>query len=283
MEIGISTIVFGCRDIGYAEDCVHIISALKKLNAIGYKSIEINTSSLPHPFWTKNKDMKRIAELIDSLDLKIISIHIGNAPGDIGSQDAKVRQEAIQWIEKSIEFCQILKPQYAGIHHGGYSENLSDDKIRDSVKRYIAESTGRIARFARKRGTSLLLETDLFRIKEVNQILDSVLEENVGILVDVGHCWHRAREEPSEVIREAANRLFLLHINDNNGKEDDHLIPGEGAINWGNILKALEKVSYKGIFMMECFNSRITKDNNAIARLAKKASEKLLGRQIISD
>jgi sugar phosphate isomerase/epimerase len=132
-------------------------------------------------------------------------------------------------------------------------------------------------------GISLLLETDLFRIKEVNQILDSVLEENVGILVDVGHCWHRAREEPSEVIREAANRLFLLHINDNNGKEDDHLIPGEGAINWGNILKALEKVSYKGIFMMECFNSRITKDNNAIARLAKKASEKLLGRQIISD
>ena len=201
-----------------------------------------------------------------SLGVEIASIHIGNNPGDIGSQDRELRQEAIDWIEKSIDLCQLFKPKYIGIHCG-------------TAKQYTIESTQRLAKFAQERGIKLGLECGgEYKVKILKEMVISAKEKNLGILIDVGHCWEGG-EDPAQAIKEAGEYLFGLHIHDNHGKSDEHLVLGEGTINWEELIKSLRNnVPYEGVFMMECIFSKITQNKTKIATNAKKASEELLNR-----
>jgi sugar phosphate isomerase/epimerase len=248
---------------------------------MGYRLVEINTRSLPQPDADRGNLLKgsydgRIPELLDSLPIKIHQIHISNNPGDIGSRHREPRRQAIEWIERSLDLCQVFKPKYVGIHPGGHTENLANPRVWDAVAPRVIESARKLARSARTRGMRLMLETTKLDLGKLSQIVRTLSEEEVGILVDTGHCHCHLGQDPADVIRDAGDRLYSLHIHDNHGKGDDHLIPGEGSIQWERIVKALEDVSYTGVFMMECCNSKTTRDKKTIARLAKEVSERLL-------
>lgn len=72
--------------------------------------------------------------------------------------------------------------------------------------------------------------------------------QNVGVTMDVGHAL-MARETPAEVLTIAAqsNRLFYVHINDNDRFWDWDMIPG--SINFWDLLEViyyLEKLEWEG-------------------------------------
>lgn len=282
MKAGISTLVLSNPKEGGASTWNVLPRVLEDLASIGYKSLEINTRSLPRSITEKNDPERRhwerrIPQLLDSLELEVHQVHISNNPGDIGSQDPATRQIAVDWIENSMAFCQVFNPRYVGIHPGGNAENLLDPGDWPAVKENILDSTRHLARFARNRGSRLLLETTRFDARDLKQILQAVSDEDVGILVDTGHCICYLRQDPAQVIREFGGRLWSLHIHDNHGAMDEHLIPGEGVIEWKGVLKALRDIGYRGVFMMECYNSHSTRGSKNIAQLAKMAAERLLG------
>ena len=66
-----------------------------------------------------------------------------------------------------------------------------------------------------------------------------------------------------EEIDIAGDRLWSLHVHDNHGEADEHLIPGLGTIQWPPVLKALERINYAGPFMME-----IMRENPIMQRLS---------------
>lgn len=49
-----------------------------------------------------------------------------------------------------------------------------------------------------------------------------------------------------------ADRLTALHIHDNNGEADEHLIPGDGAIDFVRLVKLLKACGYAGYLGLEC-------------------------------
>ena len=48
-----------------------------------------------------------------------------------------------------------------------------------------------------------------------------------------------------------------LHIQDNYGKKDDHLIPGEGAIDWDILVKEVKAVGYTGDLVLEAHHQSL--------------------------
>ncbi|MBQ7595102.1 MAG: sugar phosphate isomerase/epimerase [Clostridia bacterium] len=85
---------------------------------------------------------------------------------------------------------------------------------------------------------------------EFNEYIDSVNNPNLVACLDVGHS-KLVNREPQDVIRQMGSRIQALHIQDNNGMEDAHLIPGYGTLNWDEIMKALAEIDYKGNFTFE--------------------------------
>lgn len=46
--------------------------------------------------------------------------------------------------------------------------------------------------------------------------------------------------------------LYAVHINDNHGQSDDHIIPFMGTVNMDEIINALMEIDFKGPFTFEC-------------------------------
>lgn len=60
-----------------------------------------------------------------------------------------------------------------------------------------------------------------------------------GICWDFGHAHITGTDSPSESLLAVGDRLSVLHIHDNDGKTDAHLIPGEGTVDWEDVSRGL--------------------------------------------
>lgn len=47
------------------------------------------------------------------------------------------------------------------------------------------------------------------------------------------------------------NRIFAVHLHDNDKSDDLHLIPFDGTLNWKNVVKNLKDSNYNGPITME--------------------------------
>ncbi len=45
--------------------------------------------------------------------------------------------------------------------------------------------------------------------------------------------------------------LLHIHIHDNDGKQDLHLLPGRGCFPWNSLLSYLKKIRYNGVLVLE--------------------------------
>lgn len=76
--------------------------------------------------------------------------------------------------------------------------------------------------------------------------------------VDTGHT-HEAESfwvpSPEEMIRILGKDVTILHLHDNNGHYDDHLLPGMGNINWRAVFESLEDIGYSGVYNFELANN----------------------------
>ena len=60
-------------------------------------------------------------------------------------------------------------------------------------------------------------------------------------------------ESQKEFIHKAGHRLRALHIQNNGGRLDDHLMPFtmRGGIDWKEVMTALRDIGYQGLFNLE--------------------------------
>jgi len=48
-------------------------------------------------------------------------------------------------------------------------------------------------------------------------------------------------------------RLWGVHLHDNDGTEDEHLLPGMGTVPFDDVAAALVEVGFAGTFMLEIY------------------------------
>ena len=99
--------------------------------------------------------------------------------------------------------------------------------------------------------------------EELMELVDSFNDEAVGICVDTGHA-NLAGLHAGELIRLFGKRVCALHINDNFGKEDLHLAPFEGTVDWTDVVNALRDIGYSDSFSFELSMSRKPKESFGI-------------------
>ena len=63
--------------------------------------------------------------------------------------------------------------------------------------------------------------------------------------MDVGHA--RLMGDVVDAIETCSGHLITTHLHDNRGRSDDHLVPGQGVIDWDATLLAFQKVGYDGV------------------------------------
>jgi sugar phosphate isomerase/epimerase len=95
-----------------------------------------------------------------------------------------------------------------------------------------------------------------------------------AICLDLGHA--RLEGDVADAVEVVSEHIALVHAHDNRGRQDEHLVPFDGAIDWPSALTALQKVGYDGTVMLEIGPHGSTKDTLARAKSARARMDRML-------
>lgn len=180
---------------------------------------------------------------------------IGRRQADIAPEDDTEYDAAFEDMKRWVDLFVALGVRAGVLHVGGNSlkrSGWSDERI---LERRVA-AVRRIADYAS--GSPLIiclenlnLEMGFGTFAQVSQVIEAVARPNVGFCLDTGHAQICGVDIPA-YIRSCGSRLFALHIADNLGTRDDHMLPfGKGVVPWPAVLEALGDVGYDGLFNFE--------------------------------
>jgi sugar phosphate isomerase/epimerase len=102
-------------------------------------------------------------------------------------------------------------------------------------------------------GANVMLAIENTRRQEY---LDIVFEEldspHLGLCYDSSHDFLYG-VPPGSILKKWGHRLVTTHFSDNQGKRDDHWLPGEGTVDWELIKSCFPSDTYSGTFLLEVF------------------------------
>ena len=159
----------------------------------------------------------------------------------------------------------IIKDEKGKLYPGFSVFRDVEDKNTGMLER-VKESMAFYAEKAKELGVVVALETDL---KMNDRLLDFISEADpkaCGICFDTGHA--QIESDAVESVKLLGSRVVCTHLHDNNGKEDLHLPPFKGMINWEGVITGLIKAGYGGTYTFECLKGTMAE--------IVKAREKIL-------
>jgi len=200
------------------------------------------------------EDYKQRAQMTKSLLIKSgLLCSQAHAPTGTINNDSELDESNPSFLEivRAIEYAAIIGANNIVIHgirvpSGVESKECFDKNLvyYKKLQKYAEQSNIKIS-------IENLIHSAFITPKLLNQIIDSLPAEYFNVCLDVGHanCVHINPEDFIEQI--SPNRLQALHIHDNLGIEDVHLLPYMGNINWTKVMKALLKYGFQGDLTLE--------------------------------
>lgn len=97
-------------------------------------------------------------------------------------------------------------------------------------------------------GVNLALE-NLRKPRYLEFIFDRIQSARLGFCYDSGHehCW----SPELDLLEKYGDKLMALHLHDNDGTGDQHLLPLEGSVPWARIMAHLTRLQYPGDLTLE--------------------------------
>jgi len=83
----------------------------------------------------------------------------------------------------------------------------------------------------------------------VSYVMDNVDDEYAGVCIDVGHLHCNSKDKVD--ITKWKDKIYAVHLHDNDGCDDLHLIPFEGNIDWHKYLNDLKNANFNSYLTFE--------------------------------
>jgi len=235
-----------------------ILEALPMVRDGGFITIEV-CSSPSHLDYHNADHVSKAAEMMLSLGMDANSFHAPFAPSiDISSPDPGNRRHAVREVITACDAATMLRASYVVLHPGPEREGKPPPEEWYHRMRYAAESLNEVAAHCRHHGITLLLENMLphlmfGHVSDLMFLLGAIRETNVGTCLDTGHAF--LSKDLRTVVHKLSGHLRMLHVNDNRGDRDEHLSPGEGAIDWISLFRQLRHWNFHGPLILELADS----------------------------
>lgn len=190
---------------------------------------------------------RNIADVLGQNGLALDNVHDGN--GALATLDEARHGAAIDAAIMSIEAAAELGARKT-VHHLSGAGSAADALGReiDAAKR-AAE-----ALLLRARDLDVTIAFENSWREPYMAVFRAVLTEFDGPLVKV--CYDTSHDQlygsgTMSVLREFGERLAVLHVSDNHGEMDDHMLPWEGIIDWQQFAAILAEIGYPGPMLLE--------------------------------
>jgi sugar phosphate isomerase/epimerase len=164
------------------------------------------------------------------------------------------RQAAVRETEAALQIAREIPIDVLVVHLGSPSgKSAAGDNNRGAA----AKSAEEICRLVEPLGVRVAFEVipnELSDPASLAGLIERDLDaRHAGICLDFGHA--NLLGDVADAVELAAEHLIATHVHDNHGREDEHLVPYLGGINWSTALVSMLKIGYDGTYMLEVKNS----------------------------
>lgn len=83
----------------------------------------------------------------------------------------------------------------------------------------------------------------------LDYVIDNIKDDNVGICFDSGHYHTHFNDDLN--FKKFKNRIFAIHLHDNDQSSDQHLLPFDGTLDWDDTISKLKDSNYEGPVTLE--------------------------------
>ena len=156
-----------------------------------------------------------------------------------------------------VDLAQCLGAEEIVLHL--YCPHLSmrtDPQLKDRYYAQVKRSFDELQPYCMEKGVKICIE-NLFDIPEKyvlgqwDWLLKEYPPEYMGICLDAGHGYMVWRERLPELIRKYRDRIYAVHLHDNIGSVDFHLLPGDGQMDWKKVMQELAGSAYQLPLVLE--------------------------------
>ena len=268
---GISTHLY----VGDRLDRDHLV----EIAAHGFDAVEVFAVK-SHFDYRDRRAAIALAEWLDDTRLTLRSMHAPIARDyvngswkdglSLAASDESQRKAAVEETLATLDIAAAVRYSTLVVHggvpepHGGPADNHLASLVR---------SLEELSPVAQQYGVRLAVEVIPNALSTPAALVDLIESDidaaDLGICMDVGHA--RLMGDVVDAIETCSGHLFTTHLHDNRGRNDDHLVPGKGVIDWDATLLALQKIGYDGAWMFELAAAA---ERKPVLELAVKARER---------
>lgn len=251
MRFGVSTHIYHDRRLERDH--------LAQIAAYGFEAVELFATRSHFDY----RDEAAVAQVADWLGQTGLALHGLHAPitdvfggkgprttysNAVAAQDR--RQAAVRETEAALQVARRIPFDVMVLHLGTPTEMKNpDDNQRNAAVRSLDE----ICRLAEPLGVRIAVEVIPNRLSDAGSLVELLETEidspKVGICLDFGHA--HLMGDVADAIETVSEHIISTHIHDNHGREDEHLVPYLGTIDWNLALVTMQKIGYDGTYLME--------------------------------
>jgi sugar phosphate isomerase/epimerase len=230
---------------------------LDKLVHAGAEAIEI-FAVRGHFDYTDRQQVKEIGNWFKHNNVPLNSLHsplyadaewgrTGTPAINLVDSDKARRVESMDEIKRALEVAETIPLSFLVQHLGGSGEGFDPHKFD-----YALSSIEHLHAFAKPLGVKVLLENipnEMATPERLLEIIDTLHLADLGICFDTGHAHLMSSVE--QALELLQKHIRSTHLHDNGGLKDDHLFPGEGKIDWKQVMKLLREAPHVPPLLME--------------------------------
>ncbi len=235
--------------------------ALLRLSACGFRHLDLGLD-----YWTQQADFPFVTDawerfvwdLSETASSHGVQYTQAHACGDVSCHTELMR--------RNFEVCRILNVPYLVVHPV-YRER--DGQIITDAERFVqinATVTKPLLELAERCNVTVLSENLLWGASiepaAISALVEAVNSPYFGWCYDTGHA--NAFGIKPDVLLGLKRMPLSLHVQDNHGTGgDEHLLPGDGTIDWKLFLEVLHRIGYRGDLVLEAHHQSLDAPDEA--------------------
>lgn len=206
-----------------------------------------------------------LAGLAKSLDMDFVQAHLPNV-NPLNFDESW--ETAVEVTIRSIEVCGMLSIPNAVIHTG-WAQGLGKQEYFEKNMLFLSK----LFPYMEKCNVNICVENStkanmgdmyfFFTGQDMRDFIEYANHPKLKACWDTGHANIEGHQYSD--IMALGEYLTTVHINDNHGVKDEHIIPFMGSLNMDEVMHGLIDSGYKGIFTFEA-DSVVTLHNNWLLR-----------------
>ena len=180
------------------------------------------------------------------------------------------RQAAMKEAAAALAIAREIPCGFVVMHLGTPAKGAHPENSRGAASRSVEE----MCRLAEPFGVRVAVEVIPNDLSSASTLVTMIERDfdgsDVGICMDFGHA--HLMGDVADAVEIAAEHLITTHVHDNRRREDDHLVPYLGTIEWASAMLTMRKIGYEGTYLLEIAN---TGSPSAVLEEARRARQRI--------